>query len=87
MSYDKAENQPDQVLNEIIETGGWGGSAPVGANFCNVLREVAAVAAYGRVTFHKSFWWIFTSHSKASKKRVEKRKFSKKNNEDCTSNQ
>ena len=29
MSYDKAENQPDQALNEVIETEGRGGCAPV----------------------------------------------------------
>ena len=41
MSYDQAENRPDQVLKNVIESGGSGVRAPMfyaRVNFCNVLR-------------------------------------------------
>ena len=48
MSYDKAENRPDQVLKKVLESGGWGGCAPMfyaRVNYCNVLRWAVVSAA------------------------------------------
>ena len=41
MSSDLEENPPDQVLKYVLESGVWGGCAPMcytRVNFCNVLR-------------------------------------------------
>ena len=41
LSYDEAENRPDQVLNLVVECGGLGGCAAMyytRVNFCIVLR-------------------------------------------------
>ena len=45
MSYDQAENRPDQALKYAIESGVWGGYAPMcyaRVNLSNVLWKVAA---------------------------------------------
>ena len=47
-SEQKRVNFVNQVLKLVIESGGWGGCAPMyyaRVNFCNVLRQVAAWAA------------------------------------------
>ena len=47
-------------------------------NFCKVLIWVAASAAHGSVTLHRSCRLTFTSHSNSSKKKNQKSKLSKK---------
>ena len=55
-------------------------------DFCNVLRKVAASAAWRNVILHRSFWWNFISQSKSSKEGNKMLNFQKKTINFCPTN-